>query len=336
VKAAPVGGGAVVAVLATAVCVWAHAFEPAILDVRERDAGVYDVVWKSPAARAGTDPAVGGPLAPRFPSTCRAEAQGGSVEGTGVAMLRVDCRPGDLHGQPITIDGLNRTRLDAIIRIAWRTGAPVTGIARASDDTFVVPGVASGVPTGEIVRRYAALGIEHILTGYDHLLFVLAMLLLVERIGAVVRTLTAFTLAHSVTLACAVLGIVRVAPAPVEAAIALSIVLLATELARPPDALPTLTRRYPWMVAFGFGLLHGLGFAGALSAVGLPADQVPLALAAFNVGVEVGQLLFVAVAAAPVALWRRTDHRLWRLVPAYAIGTVAMVWTIERVALMAG
>jgi hypothetical protein len=281
--------------------------------------------------RADADAAGRGPLTPRFPDGCRVETRAGAGGGEGPVGLQVDCRPGELHGQPIVIDGLARTRLDTVIRIAWQTGPPITGVARASDDTFVVPGVARGVPVAEVVRRYGRLGIEHILTGYDHLSFVLAMLLLVERFGALIRTVTAFTLAHSVTLAGAAFGIVRVPSGPVEASIALSIVLLATELARPPGAPPTVTRRTPWLVAFGFGLLHGLGFAGALSEVGLPTDQVPLALAAFNVGVEIGQLAFVAAMAVPVVLWRRYQRRGWRLVPAYAIGTVAMAWTIERV-----
>ena len=317
--------GAMLAVLVHAATAAAHAFEPAILDIRERAAGVYDVIWKSPAS---------GPLSPRFPSTCG--VQPWTEAGEGPVRLQVDCRPGDLHGQPITIDGLAGTRVDAVIRIAWLDAPPITGVARASDDTFVVPGVAAGVPRMEVLRRYGQLGIAHILGGYDHLLFVLGMLLLVDRFGALVRTVTAFTVAHSVTLACAVFGILQVPSAPVEAGIALSIVLLATELARPRDAPITITRRTPWLVAFGFGLLHGLGFAGALREVGLPPDQVPLALAAFNGGVEIGQLAFVAVMALPVAVWRGFDRTPVRLAPAYAIGTIAMAWTIERVAALLG
>ena len=327
-------GRTLYALLAWVTLAGGHTFEPAVLDVRERSPGVYDVIWKSPgsgAATAGLDQ-----LQPRFPTGCRAQADAPTA-GDEATVLRLDCRPQDLHGQPIAIDGLARTRLDTFIRIQWLTGAPTVGVARANDDTFVVPGVAVGVPVIEVLSRYGRLGIAHMLSGTDHLLFVLGMLLLVAPAGALVRTVTAFTVAHSVTLAGAVFGVLRVPAAPVEVTIALSIVLLATELARPREAPPTLTRRSPWLVAFGFGLLHGLGFAGALAAVGLPADQVPVALFAFNVGVEIGQLSFVAVMLLPVLLWRRRAQRLvWRLLPAYAIGTVAMAWTIERAVAMFG
>src|SRR5262249_43100003 len=147
---------------------------------------------------------------------------------------------------------------------------------------------------GAVLSGYVRLGITHILLGADHLLFVLGLLLLVPSLGMLVRTITAFTLAHSVTLGLAVLGLIAVPAAPVEALIAASIVLVALELVRDPGAAPTLGRRAPWAIALGFGLLHGLGFAGALADVGLPADRIPLALLGFNAGVEVGQLAFVA------------------------------------------
>lgn len=314
----------------------AHSFDPAILDIRERAPGQYDVRWKSPGLRGGSESPLG-PLVPRFSDGCRltlpSETEADASDGP--LGMQLDCRPQDLHGQTIFIDGLASTRMDTIIRITWLAGGTVTGVANASGDSFVVPGMAGGVPFTEVLWRYGRLGVEHILGGYDHLLFVLGMLLLVERSGALIRTITAFTLAHSVTLACAVFGLVHVPPAPVEVAIALSIVLLATELARPIGAPATVTRRTPWLVAFGFGLLHGLGFAGALAQVGLPADQLPLALASFNGGVELGQLSFVLAMWWPVRWWRRhATGVVWRLAPAYAIGTVAMAWTLERVAAM--
>lgn len=326
--------------LASATLAGAHSFEPALLDLHERDAGVFDVVWKSPAA--ATTAAPYGAIAPRFPAACRverdAEAADGDVESLAGTpqRLRLDCRPAGLRGLGIGIDGIAGTRVDAIIRIAWRDGSAVSGISRAGEETFVVPGVASGVPVAEVAWRYGRLGVTHVLSGADHLLFVLGLLLLVEQTGALLRTVTAFTLAHSLTLAGAVLGLVHVPPAPVEAAIALSVVWLAAELARPVSSA-TLARREPWVVGLVFGLLHGFGFAGALARVGLPADQVPPALGAFNAGVELGQLAFVLAMVVPVALWRRTASRpLWRLAPAYAIGTIAMAWTIERVLAFVG
>jgi hypothetical protein len=182
-----------------------------------------------------------------------------------------------------------------------------------------------------VLRRYGELGVEHILGGTDHLAFVFGLLLLVRGWGRLLGTISAFTLAHTLTLGLAVLGIVRVPPAPVEAMIAVSIVLVAVEALRPADAPPTLAHRKPWLVAFLFGLLHGLGFAGALAELGLPADQLPAALLAFNAGVEVGQLAFVATMLVPV-VWLRRLPRAVQAIPAYAIGALAVAWTFERVA----
>jgi hydrogenase/urease accessory protein HupE len=188
----------------------------------------------------------------------------------------------------------------------------------------------------EVIRTYTLLGIGHILGGVDHLLFVLALLLLVRGIGRLVATVTAFTLAHSVTLAAATLGFVHVPPAPVEATIALSILFLASELARQrADGRADLTARFPWLVAFSFGLLHGFGFAGALSEVGVPQKAVPLALLFFNVGVEIGQLAFIAAVLAIGWSVRRAAIRApawWPRAAAYGIGSVAAFWVVQRTA----
>jgi hypothetical protein len=184
------------------------------------------------------------------------------------------------------------------------------------------------------VRAYLPLGVEHILTGVDHLLFVLGLLLLVRGAGPLVKTISAFTVAHGVTLTLATLGFVHVPAAPVEAVIALSIVFVAREILQPADVAPGLARRRPWVVAFSFGLLHGLGFAGGLGAAGLPAGHVPLALLAFSAGVETGHLAFVAAVLAAVAGLRRMRPHppSWaRALPAYAIGGVASFWLFERV-----
>jgi hydrogenase/urease accessory protein HupE len=194
------------------------------------------------------------------------------------------------------------------------------------------------VPAGEsklgVVRGYTRLGVEHILTGWDHLLFVLGLVLLVGRGRTLLWTITAFTVGHSITLSLAVLGFARIPPAPVEVLIACSIFIVGVELTREMSGRATWTHRLPWAMALAFGLLHGLGFAGALAQVGLPADEIPLALFSFNVGIEVGQLLFVGlVLAARVALrmlpvrWPQASA----LIPAYAIGSLAAYWVFERV-----
>ena len=184
------------------------------------------------------------------------------------------------------------------------------------------------------IMGYITLGVEHILLGIDHLLFVLGLLLIVRDKWLLLKTITSFTVAHSITLAMATLGFVHVPQAPVEAVIALSILFLATELVKQQEHRASLTERYPWIVAFIFGLLHGFGFAGALSEVGLPQADIPLALLFFNMGVEVGQLIFVAAVLA--VTWSITRLRIkWPLwvkeIPAYTIGSVAAFWCIERI-----
>jgi len=189
----------------------------------------------------------------------------------------------------------------------------------------------------DAVQRYTELGIEHILSGFDHLLFVLALLLIVRSSSMLIKTITAFTVAHSITLGFATLGFIHMPSRPVEAAIALSIVFLSLEIMRARKNNFGLTYRYPWIVAFIFGLLHGLGFAGALADIGLPASEIPVALLFFNVGVEIGQLIFVfAVILVVRSLRRFRFHELnWvQLTPVYFIGTLATYWFIERLTIM--
>ena len=190
-----------------------------------------------------------------------------------------------------------------------------------------------------MVRTYTILGIEHILSGFDHLLFVLALVLLVQGTRRLLVTITAFTAAHSLTLAGATLGWVHVPGPPVEASIALSIVFVASEIVHTRQGRYSVTQHYPWVVAFTFGLLHGFGFAGALAEVGLPQSSIPIALLFFNVGVEIGQLMFVGAVLAVIAVGWRAGQRLrlsqpawlWRIAP-YAIGALASFWLVERVA----
>jgi hydrogenase/urease accessory protein HupE len=188
----------------------------------------------------------------------------------------------------------------------------------------------------EVVQTYTLLGIEHILTGIDHLLFVLALVILVKGTRRLLWTVTAFTIAHSITLALATLGVINVPGPPVEATIALSIVFVASEIIAQARGREGLAARKPWLVAFSFGLLHGLGFAGALAEVGLPQNAIPLALLFFNVGVEIGQLLFIAGVLAFAHLAKRVaggwvQPAAVSVAAAYAIGGIASYWTIERI-----
>jgi hydrogenase/urease accessory protein HupE len=204
----------------------------------------------------------------------------------------------------------------------------------STDISFTVP-EAPGI--AGILSSYIALGITHILEGLDHLLFVFALLLLIRRRGQLFWAITAFTVAHSITLAAATLGWVNIAPPPVEAVIALSIVFLAYELALPPEARDPVAVQFPWVVSFAFGLIHGLGFAGALREIGLPEGDIPLALFAFNVGVELGQLLFIFVILAAGFAARhiypaiRDQADQFERVTSYGIGSLAAFWVIERI-----
>ena len=250
-------------------------------------------------------------------------------------------RNGGLAGQTITIEGLSRTSTDVLVRIESLGGATQTERLSPARTTFVVE-TAPGA--WEVAATYLRLGVEHILFGFDHLLFVLALVILVHDWRRVALTVTAFTVAHSITLAAATFGLVDVPGQPVEAAIALSIVLVAVEIVNARHGTPSLTARWPWLVAFCFGLLHGFGFAGALAEVGLPHHAIPLALLFFNLGVEIGQLAFVAAVLTVVWLFRRamalrfapplvqrTVDRL-DVTAAYAIGAIAAYWMIERTA----
>ena len=184
----------------------------------------------------------------------------------------------------------------------------------------------------EVARLFVVEGIEHILFGYDHLLFVAALMLIVRNWRVLVKTITAFTVAHSITLTFATLGWVALPSGPVEIMIAFSIVLVAAEIVRTERGQTSLATTWPWVVAFAFGLLHGFGFAGALQHLGLPQDDIPLALLCFNVGVEIGQLLFIAAILLAVAALRRIVDvpRKAVVASAYAIGMVAAFWTLER------
>ena len=307
----------------------AHEVRPAYLEIRESVPGRYQVLWKVPQRG---EYVLG--LEVLWPPGAR-DVVPPAAESVGDALIQrrvMEFGHEGLVGKSIAIDGLATTTTDVLVRIERFDGRVQTRLLKPGNATFIVPARRSGL---EVARDYMVMGMEHIFGGFDHLLFVLGLVLLVSGLSRLVKTITAFTLAHSLTLGFATLGLVRVPQAPVEAAIALSIVFLARELVEHQRGNGGIASRQPWLMAFGFGLLHGLGFAGALSAVGLPQGDVPLALAGFNGGVEVGQLLFVMAALLVIAGARRIAFRApaWlRTAPAYGIGSLAAFWTLARVA----
>jgi len=239
-----------------------------------------------------------------------------------------------MDGAEVRIDGLTGTMIDVLVRVEFTSGVVVSRILRPNAPTLEVSASGSDAP----IWGYLTLGIEHILFGIDHLLFVLGLLLIVRGTWLLVKTITAFTVAHSITLGLATLGFVTVPQAPVEAVIALSIVFVASELARQREGQVDVMTRYPWIVAFIFGLLHGFGFASALAQVGLPQTEIPLALLLFNVGVELGQLMFVGAVMSLIWLFHRALGPTPQWLPraaAYGIGSVAAFWVIERIAAIA-
>ncbi len=321
----------VAALMVSAVCTppaFAHEVRPGYLEIKQAGPESFSALWKVPARG---DLRLS--LHVILPQQC--QTIGEPVRyATGTAFIDrwSFSAPGGLAGKTITIDGLSSTLTDVLVRIEWLDGTTQVVRVTPSSPSFVVE-AAPGMLT--VARTYLVLGVEHILFGIDHLLFVLALLILVRGWRRLIKTITAFTVAHSVTLAAATLGFVHVPQAPVEAVIALSIVFVASEIVHGLEGRPGLTARKPWVVAFVFGLLHGFGFAGALSEVGLPQQAVPVALLLFNVGVEVGQLLFVAAALLLLAIARRplrSAPRWATWIPPYAIGAVAMFWTLQRVA----
>jgi hydrogenase/urease accessory protein HupE len=308
-------------------------FRPGYLQLTQVDRETYDVLWKIPAIDESTTLKV----QPQFPDGTEVVTPLRSTFSRGITVQRwrIRVRQG-LDGKAIVFSRLSETRIDLLARLVW-----LDGTVQLERILPVHPGFVAKSRPGrlEVVRTYTILGIEHILSGFDHLLFVLALVLLVKGTRRLLLTITAFTAAHSLTLAGATLGWVQVPGPPVEASIALSIVFVASEIIHPRQGRFSMTQQYPWVVAFTFGLLHGFGFAGALAEVGLPQSSILIGLLFFNVGVEIGQLLFVAAMLAAMAIGRRAAYRfrlpqpawLWRLAP-YASGALASSWVIERVA----
>lgn len=306
-----------------------HADEirPGYLELKETNQNIFSVVWKVPAK--GNQKLK---LEALLPANCANKSSPNAqfIGGAYIARWIVSC-DGGIVEQPISVDGLQFTSTDVLLRLEFLSGGSQTARLTPAGPTYIVSAESSTI---EIIGTYLWLGVEHILLGIDHLLFVFALLLIVTGVRRLVWTITAFTIAHSITLAGATLGYVHVAQQPVEAIIALSILFLATEIIHSRRGRVGYAERWPWMVAFIFGLLHGFGFAGALAEVGLPQQAIPLALVFFNVGVELGQLAFVGV----VLFLGWTFHRIKtfplrpaEMVTTYVIGSIAAFWTIERV-----
>lgn len=311
-----------------ALSIQAHESMPASLTLTQLEGQLFAADFRLPATQ-GAAPNI----TPRFPAACSIE-QGPIEQAAPGALLRhwrLRCEDQLAEGARIVIDGLPATMINTLVQLDLRDGRHWSHLASPRSPVVLLGTLqAAQVDAGS----YFKLGIEHILTGFDHLLFVLCLILIVASLRTLLLTITAFTLAHSITLALATLGVLQVPQAPVEASIALSIIVLARELLLPANG-NTVVMRWPWLVAFGFGLLHGLGFAGVMSEVGLPAGQVPQALLLFNLGVEAGQLAFVLVVSLLMAVLR-TQAGAWLLpswrVCAYGVGTTAAYWMLQRVA----
>ncbi|MEH6558125.1 MAG: HupE/UreJ family protein [Oceanicoccus sp.] len=314
----------------------AHEIRPAYLKITElNDNAEYSMVWKQPL-RQGLPV----PIEPVFPSLCQ-EVSRSLGENTGLALVKrwhMNCGVGGLQGQTISISGLDSNLADVFVEITFLSGQSQTTILKPGNSSLTVDRGA-----GPDSSSYFWMGIEHLLLGFDHILFVIGLVLLVRTPMNIVKVVTSFTIAHSLTLALATFGVVQLSQASIEAVIALSIVFLAVELLnvgqRSGHVLAdvkndsSIMMRYPWAITFVFGLLHGFGFAGALTEIGLPQDAAVLALLLFNVGVEVGQLLIVFGMLVLLFVTRYIHvgkHSLLENLPAYGIGIMAMFWFLER------
>ena len=316
-----------VALAAISPAAQAHESRPAYLQIRELGQGRYDVLWRTPVNSGMPLPVV-----LKLPEGAK-DAREPVVQylnDSTVEKRRIEVSGGKLAGSRIQFVGLQATITDVLVRVSWLDGRQVTEIIRPSRAWVEL---SEGQTTWQVAKTYATLGIEHILMGIDHLLFVVGLMIIVRSTRSLIKTITAFTVAHSITLALATLGYASVPTDPLNAAIALSILFLGIEIARFWQGQTSFTLRHPWIAAFAFGLLHGFGFASGLTTVGLPSGDIPLALLSFNVGVEIGQLAFVLI----VLLLKRAFRILqinpptWaHYMPGYVVGSLGAYWTIER------
>lgn len=316
------------AMLLSAAAAMADELRPAYLELRERAPDEFSIVWKTPALG---DMRLG--IYVRLPDSCKPNTEPIRTIEAGNFFERWNAIcTGGLKGREIVLDGLRTTPIEALVHIGYIDGT--TQVARLTPDTAAV--TATGAQTRlDVAQTYFTLGVDHILTGLDHLLFVLTLVLLIGDRWMLLKTITAFTIAHSITLAGASLGYMSLQQKPMEATIALSIAFAASELVKVREGERRLSQEAPWIIAFTFGLLHGFGFAGALKEIGLPPNETPLALLMFNIGVETGQLIFVAA----ILLGMRAFAALYdlpaapaRRIAAYVIGAMSMTWFVFRIA----
>lgn len=312
----------------------AHALDPGYLSLTEREVGNWDVFFRKPDVKGREMD-----IEARLPENCVAQSAMTTVfDGAAwSADWRMHC-PEGVTGKAVAIDGLESQRTDVLLRISALGKSIQTVRLTPANTTYLVP---ANFSVAQVFTNYLLLGYEHILEGFDHLLFVFALLLLVQTPRKLFWAITAFTLAHSITLALASLGFLSVPAPPVEAIIALSITFLALEIIRRKEGVQSLTQQFPWMISFAFGLLHGLGFAGALSEIGLPEGDIPIALLSFNIGVELGQLTFVLAALGVFAILSMTIPKFAKalrgprtmphMILGYAVGAMSIYWLMERV-----
>lgn len=305
----------------------AHETMPASLMLRELSAGLFEVHWRVPQTQGAAPD-----IAPSFPSHCESTSAPviAQLPTARLTTWQMHCTKGLAAPAGIRIQRLELTTVDTLVHLTYLNGSEESHIARPRTPEVVLGKEAAASLS---VSSYFGLGVTHILGGTDHLLFVLCLILLISTLKGLLTTITAFTLAHSITLALSAFNVVHLAQPPVEATIALSILFLARELVL-MDTGERLTARRPWAIAFVFGLLHGFGFAGALAEVGLPHENVSAALLLFNLGVEAGQLAFVACVV-PLVFFVRRAQVVWphwaRAAPVYAVGAVAGYWWLDRI-----
>ena len=311
----------------------AHEIRPALLNIIEQKPGWFEVTWKVPVL-----PGYEVDITPVLPASLAAYGPPAShdVPGARVQYATYQAKGDALAGGTITIDGLSATQIDVMVRINFADGTTQSTILRPASPSYTVPSPGT---KAKVAWVYLRLGVEHILQGIDHLLFVLGLLLIVGSRYTLIKTITAFTIAHSITLGIATLGYASAPVQPLNAAIALSILFLGPEIVRVWRGETSFTIRHPWVVAFTFGLLHGFGFASGLTTIGLARAEIPVALLLFNVGVEIGQLFFVAIIVLLERSFRILEIRWPRwaeALPAYTVGGLGAFWTIQRVAIMVG
>ena len=304
----------------------AHEFRPGYLELREQDPSNFALLWKRPS---GGEVEIR--IAPVVPEGCRLDVADRQPLSPGAVVVRgaLHCS-GGLAGKTIRIAGLESTMTDVLVRVEHADGRVESQLLRPVNPAFSLGAATSG---GQRALSYLQLGLQHILLGVDHLLFVLGLLLIVADRWMLVKTITAFTVAHSITLAIATLGYASAPAAPLNAVIALSILFLGPEIVRHWRGETSFTIRHPWVVAFAFGLLHGFGFASGLTAMGLPKAEIPFALLLFNVGVEIGQLAFVALVFLLMRAFGKLQIRWPRwaqVLPGYVVGSVGAFWAIQR------